>query len=136
VIGPCTVPVCPPDNLELLGWIGDADREIASAGIVVGAAGDGLVGTIIASAKRFVCIPEPRPFGEQVAKAARLAALRAAVVVEAWPSADRWPALLAAARALDTRGLAQLDDPDGCRRIAAQLLALADGPHHHSRLTA
>ncbi len=34
------------------------DIEIAAAGIVVGAAGDGLVGAVIAARKRFVCIPE------------------------------------------------------------------------------
>jgi predicted glycosyltransferase len=127
VIGPCTVPADRPDNLTLLGWIGDAGREIAAAGIVVGAAGDGLVGAVIAAAKRFVCIPEPRPFDEQIAKAARLAALGAAVVVEAWPPAARWPALLRTARALDTRRIAQLDDADGCERVAKRLLALADG---------
>jgi predicted glycosyltransferase len=136
VIGPCSTPADPPRNLELRGWIGDADREIAAAGIVVGAAGDGLVGAVIAAAKRFVCIPEPRPFDEQIVKAARLAALDAAVVAETWPTADRWPGLLAAARTIDTHILGQLDDLEGCRGIAARLLALADGRISDSRLTA
>ena len=136
VIGPCTVPAEPPGNLELIGWIGDPDREIAAAAIVVGAAGDGLIGAAIAGAKRFVCIPEPRPFDEQTSKAGRLAALGAAVVLGTWPAAERWPELLAAAMRLDTHILARLDDPDGCERIAARLIALADGTRSHSRLTA
>ena len=127
VIGPCTVPATPPDNLELLGWIGDADREIAAAGIVVGAAGDGLVGAVIAARKRFVCIPEPRPFDEQTSKADRLSALGAAVVVNAWPEPERWPALFQQARRIDPHILARLDDPDGCRQAAARLIAIADG---------
>jgi len=136
VIGPCTVPADRPANLELLGWIGDAEREIAAAGIVVGAAGDGLVGAVIAAATRFVCIPEPRPFDEQTVKAARLSTLDAAVVAETWPTPERWPALLAAAARIDTRILTQLDDPDGCRRIADRLIALADGRTPETRLTA
>ncbi len=136
VIGPCAVPADTPANLELLGWIGDADHEIARAGIVVGAAGDGLVGAVIAARKRFVCIPEPRPFDEQTAKAARLAAIGAAIVVPAWPVAARWAGLLADAMRLDTQMLARLDDLHGCERIAARLIALADDEHPVSRLTA
>ena len=136
VIGPCAVPaICPP-NLEFCGWVADAASQIARAGLVVGAAGDGLVGTVLAARRPFVCLPEDRPYGEQRSKAARLSALGAAVVAPSWPDPRDWPALLDRARALDPAAQAGLDDPEGAVHAAARLCALADGIDDRERLTA
>jgi hypothetical protein len=126
VIGPCTVPANVPSNLELRGWVDDADRMIASAGLVVGAAGDGLVGAVIANRRPFICLPEARPFDEQFSKARRLSALGAAVVCPAWPSSGQWHQLAARARALNPDNLARLDISDGARRAADWLRMLAN----------
>lgn len=125
VIGPVSHPRSSPDNLAILGWVEDADGEIARAGLVVGAAGDGLVNAVIAIGRRFICLPEPRPFDEQIAKANRLAALGAAIVIERWPDASDWPLLLAAARDLDPGVLSRLHDRDGARHAADFLIATA-----------
>jgi len=125
VIGPVSQPQSCPDNLLILGWVENAEVEIARAGIVVGAAGDGLVNAVIATGRRFICLPEPRPFDEQVSKARRLAAIGAAVVIERWPPASDWPRLIADARDLDPGVLNRLHDPDGARRAADFLLATA-----------
>jgi hypothetical protein len=136
VLGPCTVPPSVPDNLEFLGWRDDPEDLIASAGIVVGAAGDGMVGSVIASRRPFICLPEARPFDEQTSKARRLAALGAAIVCLTPPSAHEWPDLLGRARALDPDRLAHLDGREGAGRVASWLRDLAEHPNHNWSQTA
>lgn len=125
VIGPCTAPAALPPNLELLGWVENAERMIASAAIVIGGAGDGLVGTVIAHRRPFLCLPEQRPFGEQISKAMRLSALGAAIVPAALPTASDWPELVRRAQALDPARLARLDDVAGAERAALWMMRLA-----------
>lgn len=124
-IGPVSRPASCPDNLTMLGWVEDADAEIASADIVVGAAGDGLVNAVIAAGRPFICLPETRAFDEQTSKARRLLALGAAIVIERWPEASAWPTLIAVARKLDPGALRRLHDPDGARHAADFLIAMA-----------
>lgn len=126
VIGPCTVPPFVPSNLALRGWVDNVPQMISSAAIVVGGAGDGVVGSVIANRRPFICLPEQRPFGEQIGKGRRLAALGAAVVSETWPSPDRWPGLVRAALALQPNAIARLDCPDGADRVARWLRMLVD----------
>lgn len=130
LIGPATMPGDVPPNLTLADWIDDADRVIASAGIVVGGAGDGLIASVIAYRRPFLCLPEPRPYDEQSRKADRLTASGAAIRIDALPAPADWPALLAAAQRLDPRRLAALDDPNGALRTARRLIAIADAPSH------
>ena len=126
VIGPATRPDQCPDNLQCVGWVENATAEIAAAQIVVGAAGDGLVNAVIAMEKPFVCLPEPRPFDEQIQKAHALASAGAAIVCEDWPAPDRWPLILDDAKQLDRKSLHTLGDPDGAAKTMALLEALAD----------
>jgi len=125
VIGPASPPAEMPGNLALLGWVEDAQSEIAAAGVVVGAAGDGLVNAVIAQQRPFICLPQSRPFREQACKARRLAALGAAIVLDTWPDAPEWPAVIRAAQALNPGALRRLHDPDGARHAADFLIATA-----------
>lgn len=125
VIGPCSRPRHAPPNLSLRGWVEDADRRIARAGVVIGAAGDGLVGAVLAHRRPFICLPEPRPFDEQVAKARRLAAIGAAVVPDAWPADGAWPALVETAVAQRATWPAALAGEGGARRVACWLERIA-----------
>ncbi|WP_020187577.1 glycosyltransferase [Methylopila sp. 73B] len=122
VIGPGEPPTPCPDNLNVLGWTDDPERAIAAAGVVVGGAGDGVLGAVAAAGRPFVCVPEDRAYGEQAAKAAALEALGAAVVRPRWPNAADWPATLDAAGRLDTRRIAGLHDPAGLAKAAAFIL--------------
>jgi hypothetical protein len=122
-IGPVTPVRDPPANLSVRGWVDDAPARIAGAGVVIGAAGDGLMGGVIAAGRPFICLPQARPYGEQEAAAAQLQARGAAVVLPAWPPAAAWPTLIARARALDPARLAALHDPEGARKAAAFLVA-------------
>ncbi|MGE4304021.1 MAG: glycosyltransferase [Novosphingobium sp.] len=125
VLGPCSVPAEPPPNLRLRGWVDNAEEAIAGAGLVVGAAGDGLVSAVLAHQRPFLCLPEKRPFDEQCSKARRLAALGAAVVVWTWPTPTEWPALVAHAVAQRREGWpAALATPDGPGRVVDWLASL------------
>jgi hypothetical protein len=125
VIGPVTAPKTLPPNLTIAGWVTTADEDIASAGIVIGQAGDGLVNAVIASRRPFICLPQPRPFDEQMAKAKRLEALGIAIVLETWPRPAAWTGLLRRAENLDVSPSQRLHDPDGPARAACFLKSLA-----------
>lgn len=125
VIGPATRPALVPANLEFAGWVDSAEREIAEASLVIGAAGNGVVGAVLAADRPFVCIPEPRPFSEQQATADRLGELDAALVLPSWPSADRWPQVLEAAMALPSKARRALHDAHGVHKAATWLTAHA-----------
>jgi hypothetical protein len=125
VIGPVTAPEHLPPNLTIAGWVETAAEEIASAGIVIGHAGDGLVSAVIAAGRPFICLPQPRPFDEQMVKARRLEALGIAIVLETWPPPAAWPGLLRRARNLDLRVSKTLHNPDGAARAANLLQSLA-----------
>ncbi|MFN3670336.1 MAG: glycosyltransferase [Bosea sp. (in: a-proteobacteria)] len=128
VIGPVTAPSCKaPSNLSILGWVENAEDEIAAAGVVVGAAGDGLVTAVLAANRPLICLAEPRPFSEQISKARRLDALGAAISLRSWPAARQWPVLLADARALSPATRSRLHDPRGAATADAFLHACADG---------
>lgn len=121
VIGPATPPPRCPENLVFAGWTEDPSSEIAAAEIVIGAAGDGLVNAVIAIGRPFICRPEPRPFDEQVRKAGSLLAAEAAIIIDRWPAAGRWPRLLEQAQRIDTSRLSALGDLDGAAKMLAVL---------------
>jgi len=128
-IGPVTPPRDCPSNLTLMGWSDGADQEIAQASIVVGAAGDGLVSAVLAAEKPFICIPEPRPFDEQIATAAGLDRANAAVVRTAWPASWEWSELINAAMRIDPERQRVLSDPQGPRKLARWIEALVGLTH-------
>jgi len=125
VIGPATRPAHAPANLVFAGWVDSAEREIAEASLVIGAAGNGLVGAVLAADRPFICIPEPRPFGEQQAAADRLGELGAALVLPCWPNADDWPQVLEAAMSLPGGARRALHDAQGVKKAATWLTAHA-----------
>lgn len=125
VIGPATPPNAIPANLEFAGWVDGAAAEIASASLIIGAAGDGLVSAVLASDKAFICIPEARPFGEQQATATRLGQLGAAVVLPQWPPPASWPRLIDAACTAPATARRALHQANGAASAAAWLSDLA-----------
>lgn len=115
---------CPP-NLHLHGWVSDVGPFAAGAAVLVGGAGDGLVAIAAAHGRRFLCLPEPRAYGEQVEKADALANIGAALVRPSWPKAAEWPSLLREALALDPSVITALYDRIAAERCAAFLENLA-----------
>ncbi|MCJ2044363.1 glycosyltransferase [Methylobacterium sp. J-078] len=115
-----------PANLHLHGWVADPAPWLARAALVVGAGGDGVVSGVAAAGKRFVCLPEPRAFDEQVAKAESLAALGAAIHCPVWPSPAAWPGVIAAGLRLDPARIGALAEPGAIARTARLIADLAD----------
>lgn len=114
-----------PPNLHLHGWVEDVGPALALASLVVGGGGDGVLAAVAAAGKRFLCLPEPRPYGEQGLKAAALARLGAAVVHEGWPTAAEWPALVARSLALQPSVIRGLAETGAVVRIASAIEAVA-----------
>lgn len=115
-----------PANLHLHGWVADPAPWLARAALVVGAGGDGVVAGVAAAAKRFVCLPEPRAFDEQIAKAEALASLGAAIHCPVWPNPAAWPGVIAAGLRLDPARIGALAEPGAIARTARLIADLAD----------
>ena len=125
VLGPVRGEGAIPANLRLHGWVADVDSVVARAAVLVGGGGDGLVALAAAHGKRFLCLPEPRAYGEQTEKAEALRRHGAAIVRDAWPVPEEWPGLVREALAIDPGVIAALHDPAGLTRCAAFLDKLA-----------
>jgi len=126
VYGPVSGQADVPPNLHRHGWVGEIASRVAPAAILVGGGGDGLVALASALGKPFICLPEPRAYGEQTGKAEALHRLGAAITRDGWPPAEEWPALVSEALGLDTRAIGQLHEPDAVTRCAAFLDTLAE----------
>ncbi|MBG6120270.1 MULTISPECIES: glycosyltransferase [unclassified Sphingobium] len=121
IIGPCTVPADMPANLQLKGWVDDANTQIAAAGVVIGAAGDGVVSAVLAARRPFICLPESRPFHEQASKANRLAAVGGAIVRLEWPQPEEWLRLIGLAIEQNQQWPTCLEGESGPERVARWL---------------
>lgn len=121
VIGPALPVTDVPPNLEFAGWVAAPDKEIARAAVVIGAAGNGLVGAVMAADRPFVCIPEARPFGEQQATGVGLKALGAAIVLPEWPAAVFWSRILYDALVSPAQTRRALHDTDAANKAARWL---------------
>jgi hypothetical protein len=75
----------------------------------------------MAADRPFVCIPEPRPFGEQEATGARMGVLGAAVALPFWPNAASWPEVIDGAMSLPPEARRSLSDAHGAQKAAAWL---------------
>ena len=124
VLGPVTGAGAVPKNLHLHGWVTDVRPHLAPASLVIGGAGDGLVTAVAGLGKRFLCLPEPRAYDEQEAKAAALERLGAAVVQRGWPDPAAWAFLVARGLALDPDVVRRLAEPDALARTAAAIETL------------
>jgi UDP-N-acetylglucosamine--N-acetylmuramyl-(pentapeptide) pyrophosphoryl-undecaprenol N-acetylglucosamine transferase len=119
---------CPGTNWLLAGprhWRADVAELLGSAEVVVSHAGHNAVMEVAAAQRPLVCIPRPRPFGEQSGKAEALRRAGAAVVRERWCAPGEWPGVLADARALGATRLASAVDPFAKARLAARVDWLA-----------
>ncbi|TGH31983.1 hypothetical protein E5S57_25615, partial [Escherichia coli] len=75
--------------------------QICGADVVVTHAGQGCIADVAAAQRPAIVIPQPRPFGEQIATGLMLRQHRLAIVAQDWPDQRAWPALLAHANAFE-----------------------------------
>ena len=123
VLGPARG--APSERVRHIGWLDDSFDLISSADVVIASAGDATVNEVMSAGRPLVCIPEPRPFEEQVSKARRLHEIGAAISFETWPEAPMWPLILQEALGLDCSIHRTLSDGLGAWRAAAHFDDLA-----------
>ncbi len=110
-------------------WVDDPWPQLCAAEVVVSHCGQNAVAEIAAARRPAVLVPGDRPFGEQHATAAALRALGLpALVLDGWPTADRWPALLSRAAELDGADWVRWNDGRGAGRAAELLLDVSGAP--------
>jgi hypothetical protein len=117
-------PVQGPPNLKTVDPAAIDLELLASASVVLGAAGANLVAEAAFARCGLVCMPEERPFAEQLARACELRRTEAAVVIEDASSVSSWPALLELALCRRER-LARWADGAGAQRAAGWLAEVA-----------
>lgn len=108
------------------GWSDDVAGWYAAADVVVGHAGHNVVMEAAAADRPMITIPQPRPFGEQHAKARLLRDAGVCIVADRWPDTDRWPDLLSRARELPAGPRRAMVDGRGARRAARTIAQTAD----------
>ncbi|PRY64440.1 putative glycosyltransferase [Vreelandella songnenensis] len=114
-------------NLINAGWVDNVVDYLAASDIVLASAGDNTVHEIAMLKRPYIVAPEWRYFGEQTRKAERLAELRAAVNMAAWPGDFAgWQAVLEEARGLDVSALSELYSADAAQRAATWLEECVD----------
>ena len=107
-----------PVNVRVVGRVDDTFPYLKGADVVVASAGNNTVMEVATAGTPYVCIPEERPFQEQVAKADALRRMRAARVLPTWPATADWPSILQSMTGSDTAALTTLIDPDGAKECA------------------
>lgn len=60
------------DNLNLTGLVADPQKELETCSIIIGNCGHNTVMEVATLNKRFICVPEDRPFFEQLDKAEKI----------------------------------------------------------------
>lgn len=107
-------------------WVDDVPALLRAADVVVTHAGQNALAEVAASRRSAVVVPQSRPHAEQAANARALSRGGLAVVVDRWPAAPEWPALLDEALAADPRAWSTWNDGHGATRAAALLDDLAE----------
>lgn len=108
-------------------WVADPWPLICGADVVVTHAGQNAIADVAAARRPAIVIPQDRPHAEQHAMAGALRDADLATVCPAWPAADRWPELLAAAARRDGDRWTRWSTRVGGARAAEALEALIAG---------
>lgn len=113
-----------PGTTTWTGWVDDPLPYLVGADVVVAAGGHNAIMDVAAAGAGLVCVPQPRPWDEQVHKATLLDRHRLAHVWPRWPDPAVLPGLLDRAAA-DPQTPAPLLDGHGAARMACVLDDLA-----------
>ncbi len=91
---------------------------LGQADVVVGSAGGNVVAEVAAARRPLVCLPQQRPFDEQLDQAGALARGGLAECLTTWPAPERWGAVLDRACRRDPAAWARLHDGHAADRLA------------------
>jgi hypothetical protein len=108
-------------------WLQDPWPELCRSDVVVTHAGNGCLAAVAAAGRPAVIVPQPRPFGEQIATATALHAAGIARVEWSWPRSGDWEGTLDAACELGGQRWDEWCPGDGAARAARAIEQVAAG---------
>lgn len=106
-------------NLVIHGAVDDPKTYYEQADVVIGAGGHNTIMDVASFGKPFVCIPEARPYNEQVSAANALRDNGLAVVKDGWPKADEWDEIFSQLRSVDIQAFQSIVDDNAAGKAAA-----------------
>lgn len=118
VIGPDDRTYTEP-NIVVHGIVEDPADLYDLADIIVGAGGHNTIMEAASFGKRFVCIPEDRPYREQVVAAEVLAQNNMAVHCPSFPTENEWPDIFTRLERIDLEAFQSIVDDAAAQRLAA-----------------
>ena len=137
VVGETELGDCIPDNVDLRGWCEDTYVYLKAADVAIASGGHNTIMEVGTAQVPLLCIPEPRPFDEQLSKAKQLEKLGLCVRAESFPSSNSVNFLLDELIRLDVSKWNQIMAVDGAVRIAeaieSEVKLLADYQKMHKR---
>lgn len=116
---------CAGANVVDHGPDADVPALLERCSVVVGSAGGNVVAEVAAARRGFVCLPQARPFDEQLHQAAALDRLGVAEVLPEPPPGGAWEPVLAAAERRDLSRWGLLHDGRGAQRLADVIVGIA-----------
>jgi predicted glycosyltransferase len=125
VLGPVPELLNSPDNLRFVGVVDNPGHFLKGADVVVASAGNNTVMELAQLKARYICIPEARPFDEQLSKARILAHKNAALVLPRWPEPADWQHHLSQVFGTDPEALHSVIVEDAAQRAAEHIEEVA-----------
>lgn len=124
IVGPADEEFSEP-NIVMHGTVGNPYELYQHADVIVGAGGHNTIMEAASLGKRFVCIPEDRPYEEQVVAAKALAENAMAVYRPSLPVAHEWDAVFTELEGVDVRSFQSLVDDAAAQKLAHVIAAHA-----------
>ncbi|MEO0331293.1 MAG: glycosyltransferase [Bacteroidota bacterium] len=134
ILGPFSLPPNLPQNLHFLGIQNNPYPYLKEAEVVIASAGNNTVMELAAMKARYICIPEARPFDEQLSKARLLSQKNAALVLPNWSEPSVWKDHLLQVNSTDLEALNSIITPSAAKRAAKHIEKVALSQHSPSVL--
>lgn len=125
VLGPISPSASFPDNLHYLGVQSNPYPYLKGADVVIASAGNNTVMELAQIKAHYICIPEARPFDEQLSKARLLARKNAALVLPQWSNPEVWKSHLQQAQQTDTNALHSIIADRAAQQAAQHIKEIA-----------
>lgn len=114
----------PLTNVVPHGSIDDPLPLLQTADVIIGAGGNNTIMELASLGKPFICIPESRPYDEQLTAAKQLDSLQAAIHLDHFPTPSNWHSTLEAVHQLDLKAFNALVS-DNAAQVAASVIESA-----------
>lgn len=114
-----------PDNVRVIGWCEDTYVYLKAADVAIASGGHNTVMELGTAGLPFLCIPEPRPFNEQIVKAEILAKLGLCLVSNDFPDCNAIESILERLKSMDVSKWQKIMSVDGAAQAARAIASEA-----------